>query len=164
MSPPAVTKAIAGGSVSHARTLRVVVRREGLEAGKLLRRRIEAYGTIGRGGPDHTVAIDVHRHSTTDRGHGRRRFINSDLLGCCIEEAQAPASRIDVEPEVPFRIADQAVAGGRLTVLRLDLQIGDLSRLAVNFSDRDKTIGVVDGVIEIAVESHAAVMRKLTEL
>ncbi len=56
------------------------------------------------------------------------------------------------------------MTGGRLTVLRLDLQIGDLSRLAVNFSDRDKTIGVVDGVIEIAVESHAAVMRKLTEL
>src|SRR5206468_12380443 len=118
-SPPAVTTAIAGGSVSQGRTRRVVVGREGLEAGKLLRRRIEAYGTIGRGGPDHTVAIDVHRHSTTDRRHGRRRFINSDLLGCRLVEAHAPASRIDVEPEIPSRIAGQAVTGGLLAVLRL---------------------------------------------
>src|SRR5439155_23290344 len=127
MKPFAITKTIAGGSVSHSRTLLVAVRRNGLEAGNLLRRPIEAYGTIGRRGPDHTVPIDVHRHSTTDRRHGRRRFINSDLLGCRIEEAQAPASRIDVEPEIHLRIAGQSMTGGRLAVLRRDLQTGALS-------------------------------------
>ena len=82
-----------------------------LEVGELLGLRIEAHDAVRRRGPDLALAVDVHGHGAAERRHGLRRLVDGDLLGLDVELAEAAAARIDVEPEVAFGVAGEAVRG-----------------------------------------------------
>ena len=55
------------------------------------------------------------------------------------------------------------MTGGRFTTRSRHLQVRDLAGLAIDFSYRDEPIGIVDSVIKVTVQTHAAIMRKLTK-
>jgi len=72
---------------------------------------------------------------------------------------------IDVEPQVAIAVAGEAVGGrGVSAVLALDLDVLHFAGLGVDLAYGHARVRIVDGVVEITVEPHGAVMRQLAEL
>src|SRR5262249_19649246 len=143
----------------------VLERSHRLEVGELLGDRVESNDAIRRRSPDLALAVDIEGNRAAEWRHGLRRLVNADLLGLHVELAEAAAAGIDVEPQIAIAVAGEAVCrGGELAVLALDLEVLHFPGLAVDLADGHPRIRVVDGVIEIAVETHGPVMGKLAEL
>jgi hypothetical protein len=82
---------------------------------------------------------------------GGGRLVDSNLLGLGFELAEAATAGIDIEPEVAIGVAGDAVGDavgvrGGYAVAAVDLEVFDLSSLAIDLADRDDLIDGVDGV------------------
>src|SRR5207249_526477 len=121
--PPAVAVAVAGGAVGRVGALRILVGPDRLEVREAFGLRVEAQHAVGRRGPDHALAVDVHGYGAAERRHVLGRLVDRDFLGGDIELAEAAAAGVDVEPEVAVGVARDAVGIGGIAVAGGDLEV-----------------------------------------